>query len=255
MSGTPDMSTQLLVQQLQQQVTDHGGLPRHIAVIMDGNGRWARRRMMPRIAGHRAGRHSVRETVRTCAELGVEALTLYTFSRENWKRSSYEVKALWSFLEEVLRTEFLELADNNVRLIASGGLDELPSMTLRALDQARSDLSANTGMVLNLALNYGGRDEITTAARRFAEDVAAGRMSPEELTEELFRTYMFAPELPDPDLLIRTSGEMRLSNFLPWQSAYSEIYVTETFWPDFRRRHLLEAIAEYQRRHRRFGGV
>jgi undecaprenyl diphosphate synthase len=249
------MSTQLLEQKLQQQVTDHGDLPAHVAVIMDGNGRWARRRMMPRIAGHRAGRHSVRETVRTCAELGVEALTLYTFSRENWKRSSYEVRALWSFLEEVLRTEFLELADNNVRLIASGGLDELPPKTLRALDQAREDLSGNTGMVLNLALNYGGRDEITTAARRFAEDVAAGRMSPEELTEELFRTYLFAPELPDPDLLIRTSGEMRLSNFLPWQSAYSEIYVTETFWPDFRRRHLLEAIAEYQRRHRRFGGV
>ena len=255
MSGTPDMSTHLLTEQLQQQVTDHGDLPGHIAVIMDGNGRWARRRMMPRIAGHRAGRHSVRETVRTCAELGVEALTLYTFSRENWKRSSYEVKALWLFLEEVLRTEFLELADNNVRLIASGGLDELPAMTRRALDRARQDLSGNTGMVLNLALNYGGRDEITTAARRFAEDVAAGRMQPEELTEELFRTYLFAPDLPDPDLLIRTSGEMRLSNFLPWQSAYSEIYVTETFWPDFRRRHLLEAIAEYQRRHRRFGGV
>lgn len=249
------MSTQLLESQLQEQVTAHGSLPRHIAVIMDGNGRWARRRMMPRIAGHRAGRHSVRETVRTCAELGVEALTLYTFSRENWKRSSYEVRALWSFLEEVLRTEFLELHENNVRLISTGGLDELPTMTRAALEQARRDLAGNTGMVLNLAVNYGGRDEITTAARRFAEDVAAGRMQAEELTEELFRTYLFAPELPDPDLLIRTSGEMRLSNFLPWQSAYSEIYVTETFWPDFRRRHLLEAIAEYQRRHRRFGGV
>lgn len=249
------MSTQIAESQLQRQVTEHGSLPRHIAVIMDGNGRWARRRMMPRIAGHRAGRHSVRETVRTCAELGVEALTLYTFSRENWKRSSYEVRALWSFLEEVLRTEFLELQENNVRLIASGGLEELPAATLRALEQARKDLAGNTGMVLNLAVNYGGRDEITKAARQFAEDVAAGRMRPEELTEELFQTYLFAPELPDPDLLIRTSGEMRLSNFLPWQSAYSEIYVTETYWPDFRRRHLLEAIAEYQRRHRRFGGV
>jgi undecaprenyl diphosphate synthase len=253
--GSVPMSTEVLVQQLQKQVTDHGDLPRHIAVIMDGNGRWARRRMMPRIAGHRAGRHSVRETVKACAELGVEALTLYTFSRENWKRSSYEVRALWSFLEEVLRTEFLELEENNVRLIASGGLEELPQGTRDALDQASRDLSKNTGMVLNLAVNYGGRDEITTAARRFAEDVAAGRMHPEELTEELFRTYLFAPELSDPDLLIRTSGEMRLSNFLPWQSAYSEIYVTDTFWPDFRRQHLLEAIAEYQRRHRRFGGV
>ena len=143
------MSTELLVQELQKKVTEHGGLPRHIA-----------------------GRHSVRETVRTCAELGVEALTLYTFSRENWKRSSYEVKALWSFLEEVLRTEFLELAENNVRLIASGGLDELPQPTRDALDQAGRDLAKNTGMVLNLAVNYGGRDEITTAARRFAEDVA-----------------------------------------------------------------------------------
>lgn len=142
-----------------------------------------------------------------------------------------------------------------MRLISTGGLEELPAMTRDALENARRDLSRNTGMVLNLAVNYGGRDEITTAARRFAEDVAAGRMRPEELTEELFRTYLFAPELPDPDLLIRTSGEIRLSNFLPWQSAYSEIYVTETFWPDFRRRHLLEAIAEYQRRHRRFGGV
>lgn len=249
------MSTGLVEEQLKRQVTERGQLPRHVAVIMDGNGRWARRRGMPRIAGHRAGRHSVRETVRTCAELGIEALTLYTFSLENWKRPSYEVRALWIFLEEVLRTEFLELDDNNVRLIASGDLASIPDRTRRALEKAQRDLSKNDGMVLNLALSYGGRNEIVTAARRFAEDVAAGRMQPDELTESLFQTYLFAPELRDPDLLIRTSGEMRLSNFLLWQAAYSELYVTDTLWPDFRQRHLLEAISDYQSRSRRFGGV
>ena len=249
------MSTEIAVEQLGQQIRDKGNLPRHIAVIMDGNGRWARRRVMPRISGHRAGRHAVRETVRVCAEMGMKALTLYTFSRENWKRPSYEVRALWAFLEEVLRTEFLELADNDVRLIASGDLTEIPASTRRALDKASADLADNRGMILNLALNYGGRDEILAATRRFAEDVRAGRMKPEEMSEALFQTYLFAPELDDPDLLIRTSGEMRLSNFLLWQAAYAEIYVTDVLWPDFRKQHLLEAIAEYQRRNRRFGGV
>lgn len=249
------MNTDLVEARLDRQVRDHGNLPRHVAVIMDGNGRWARRRVMPRISGHRAGRHAVRETVRACAELGVEALTLYTFSRENWKRPSYEVKALWAFLEEVLRTEFLELDENDVRLIASGDLAEIPESTRAALEKASADLSHNDGMILNLCLNYGGRDEIVRVAKRFAEDVKAGRMQVEEMNEALFQTYLFAPELGDPDLLIRTSGEMRLSNFLLWQAAYAEIYVTDTLWPDFRRRHLLEAIAEYQRRHRRFGGV
>lgn len=242
-------------EQLRHAITERGDLPRHIAVIMDGNGRWAKRRGMPRIAGHRAGRHAVRETVRTCAELGIEVLTLYTFSRENWKRPSYEVHALWRFLEEVLRTEFLELAENDVRLIASGDLPRIPDSTKRALDAAQADLASNEGLILNLALSYGGRDEIVCAARRFAEDVREGRMKPEEMTESLFQTYLFAPELPDPDLLIRTSGEMRLSNFLLWQAAYSEIVVTSTLWPDFRKRHLYEAIAEYQVRSRRFGGV
>ncbi len=241
--------------QPETEITARGELPRHIAVIMDGNGRWAQRRGMPRIAGHRAGRHAVREAVRTCAQLGIEALTLYTFSRENWKRPSYEVKALWRFLEEVLRTEFLELSENNVRLIASGDLPRIPDSTRRSLEQAQEDLSSNTGMVLNLALSYGGRDEIVRAARRFAEDVREGRMNPEEMTESLFQTYLFAPELPDPDLLIRTSGEMRLSNFLLWQAAYSEIVVTDVLWPDFRKPDLYAAIGEYQRRSRRFGGV
>ena len=242
-------------ERLRNAITTRGDLPRHIAVIMDGNGRWAQRRGMPRIAGHRAGRHAVRETVRTCAELGIEALTLYTFSRENWKRPSYEVHALWRFLEEVLRTEFLELSENNVRLIASGDLPRIPSSTKRALDAAQEDLSQNTGLILNLALSYGGRDEIVRAARRFAEDVREGRMKPEEMSESLFQTYLFAPELPDPDLLIRTSGEMRLSNFLLWQAAYSEIVVTDVLWPDFRKPDLYAAIGEYQRRSRRFGGV
>jgi undecaprenyl diphosphate synthase len=249
------MATELADELLQQQIRDRGNIPRHVAVIMDGNGRWARRRVMPRISGHRAGRHAVRETVRTCAELGAEALTLYTFSRENWKRPSYEVRALWVFLEEVLRTEFLELDENDIRLIASGNLSDLPQVTQTALEQAQERLSKNTGMVLNLALSYGGRDEIVRAARRFAEDVASGQMKADELSEALFQTYLFAPGLPDPDLLIRTSGEMRLSNFLLWQAAYAEIYVTDVLWPDFRRRDLLEAISSYQRRSRRFGGV
>jgi undecaprenyl diphosphate synthase len=249
------MSTDLVEAKLDRQIRERGNLPAHIAVIMDGNGRWARRRVMPRIAGHRAGRHAVRETVRACAELGIEALTLYTFSRENWKRPSYEVRALWVFLEEVLRTEFLELDQNNVRLIASGDLASIPESTQRALAKAGEDLATNDGMVLNLALNYGGRDEIVQVVRRFAEDVRAGRMQIEDMSEELFQTYLFSPELRDPDLLVRTSGELRLSNFLLWQVAYSEIYVTDVLWPDFRRRDLLEAIAEYQRRNRRFGGV
>jgi undecaprenyl diphosphate synthase len=240
---------------LSQQVREKGNLPRHIAVIMDGNGRWARRRVMPRIAGHRTGRHAVRETVRTCAELGIEALTLYTFSQENWKRPSYEVKALWAFLEEVLETEFLELKENNIRLVATGDVSAIPEQAVRALERAQRRLAENDGMVLNLALNYGGRQEIVTAARRFAEDVRAGRMTVEELNEALFGAYLYTPELPDPDLLIRTSGEMRLSNFLLWQLAYAELYVTDTLWPDFDKRHLLEAIRSYQNRHRRFGGV
>ena len=234
---------------------DASRLPRHIAVIMDGNGRWARKRAMPRIAGHRAGRHAVREVTRACAELGIEALTLYTFSQENWKRPSYEVRALWSFLEEVLRTEFLELAENDIRLIATGDLDAIPDAARRALEKAQKDLEGNRGMVLNLAVSYGSRGEIVAAARRFAQDVADGHCRPEELDEKLFRAYLFAPELPDPDLLIRTSGEMRLSNFLLWQLAYAELYVTETLWPDFGRPELMAAIAEYQRRERRFGGV
>jgi undecaprenyl diphosphate synthase len=222
---------------------------------MDGNGRWARRRVMPRIAGHRAGRHAVRETVRSCAELGIEALTLYTFSVENWKRPSYEVKALWSFLEEVLKTEFLELADNNIRLISTGDVSNIPEFTRDALASAQERLSKNDGMILNLALSYGGRQEILGAAKRFAEDVEAGRMQPSELSENLFSAYMYAPDLPDPDLLVRTSGEMRLSNFLLWQLAYAELYVTDVLWPDFDRGELLKAIAAYQKRDRRFGGV
>jgi undecaprenyl diphosphate synthase len=251
MSSDTQTQTELLTQRIQER----GNLPRHIAVIMDGNGRWARRRVMPRIAGHRAGRHAVREVVRTSAELGIEALSLYTFSQENWKRPSYEVRALWTFLEEVLETEFLELKENDIRLIATGDLSAIPEPAQRAFASAQERLADCQGMVLNLVLNYGGRQEIVAAARRFAEDVAAGRMQPEELTEKLFHTYLYTPDLPDPDLLIRTSGEMRLSNFLLWQLAYAELYVTDTLWPDFRKRDLLEAIESYQRRDRRFGGV
>jgi undecaprenyl diphosphate synthase len=247
--------TQTQVQALKTSIQAAGNLPRHIAVIMDGNGRWARRRVMPRIAGHRAGRHAVRETVRSCAELGIEFLSLYTFSVENWKRPSYEVRALWAFLEEVLRTEFLELKDNNIRLIATGDLPRIPDATRRALEDAQARLSQNTGMVLNLCLSYGGRQELVRAAQRFAEDVAAGRRKPRDLNENLLSTYLFAPDLPDPDLLIRTSGELRLSNFLLWQLAYAELYVTDVYWPDFDKQELYKAIAAYQARERRFGGL
>jgi undecaprenyl diphosphate synthase len=249
------MATRLQTSSKTPQTIDRSKLPRHIAVIMDGNGRWARKRAMPRIAGHRAGRHAVREVTRSCAELGIEALTLYTFSVENWKRPSYEVKALWSFLEEVLRSEFLELAENNIRLIATGDLRPIPEPARRALERAQLDLRDNTGMILNLAVSYGSRSEIVEAARGFARDVAEGKCRPEELDEKLFGQYLYAPELPDPDLLIRTSGEMRLSNFLLWQLAYAELYVTDTLWPDFGRDELMAAIAAYQRRDRRFGAV
>ena len=249
------MGTNLETERLSKQILERGNLPRHIAVIMDGNGRWARRRVMPRIAGHRVGRHAVRETVRTCAELKIEALTLYTFSRENWKRPSYEVRALWTFLQEVLETEFLELDQNDIRLVSTGDLMSIPKPAREALLGAQERLADNKGMVLNLALNYGGRHEIISAARRFAEAVRNGEDTVEDLTEARFAEYLFTPELPDPDLLIRTSGEMRLSNFMLWQLAYAEIYVTDTLWPDFRKPDLLRAIDAYQRRHRRFGGV
>lgn len=243
------------VEALREAVSARGGVPRHVAVIMDGNGRWAKRRRLPRVAGHRAGRHAVRRTLEACGHLGVEVLTLYTFSQENWKRPPTEVRALWTFLEEVLASERDALAERNVRLVASGELDIIPERARASLDGVIETLSGNTGLVLNLALAYGGRTEILQACRRLAERAAAGELDPAALDEDVFRAELYTPELPDPDLVIRTSGEYRLSNFLIWQSAYSEMYFTPVLWPDFGERDLLEAVADYQGRERRFGRV
>ncbi|MEZ4387516.1 MAG: polyprenyl diphosphate synthase [Candidatus Krumholzibacteriia bacterium] len=234
---------------------ERGGLPRHLAIIMDGNGRWARRRLLPRAAGHRAGRHSVRAAVTICRRLGIEVLTLYTFSQENFRRPDAEVKALWGFLEEALMAERAELKTAGVKLVVSGEPGLLPERARRALDDAVAELADGRELVLNLALAYGGRQEILAAARDVARRVAAGELAPDQVTEAELRRGFYQPELPDPDLVIRTSGECRLSNFLIWQAAYAELLIRDELWPDFRERQLLLAIAQYQQRERRFGGL
>ena len=228
-------------------------LPRHVAIIMDGNGRWAKKRHLPRLQGHRVGRESVRTVVRTAAKIGIPYLTLYTFSLENWKRSKEEVGGLMMFLEEVLRAEFEELDENGVQLHAIGRLDMLPANTRHSLDDTMAKLAKNKRLVLTLALSYGGRAEIVDAARRIAEKVKTGEMDALDIDENTFRRALYEPETPDPDLLIRTSGESRVSNFLLWQIAYAEILVTDVLWPDFRENELIESIEAYQRRERRFG--
>ncbi len=228
-------------------------LPGHIAIIMDGNGRWAKQRDLPRLEGHRVGRESVRAVVRTCARIGVPYLTLYTFSIENWQRSSDEVEGLMMLLEEVLKREFDELEENGVQLRAIGRLDLLPPSTRKALDDTMARLAKNNRLVLTLALSYGGRAEIVDAARRLATEVRQGTITPEDIDEAAISRRLYDPELPDPDLLVRTSGEQRISNFLLWQIAYSEILVTNVFWPDFREKELIESIEAYQKRERRFG--
>ncbi len=238
-----------------EELKAHGHLPRHVAIIMDGNGRWARARGVPRLLGHRAGRESVREAVRGCAALGVEVLTLYTFSTENWSRPAREVSALMAMLRQSLRGEREELKANNVRLKVIGRTADLPAPVRRAIDETEQFLAPCTGMLLNLAISYGGRVELVDAIRGMLGDRARGRLRAEDVDEELVSRYLYTAGLPDPDLLIRTSGEMRISNFMLWQLAYTELWVTGTLWPDFRRRHLFQAIADYQRRERRFGRV
>ncbi|HAH08346.1 MAG TPA: isoprenyl transferase [Elusimicrobia bacterium] len=222
-------------------------VPRHVALIMDGNGRWAAARGLPRAAGHKAGVESVRETVRACGELGVQALTLYSFSTENWLRPKDEVSELMRLLSWALGRETAELDKNNVRLRASGRLQGLPDAVRKELEASIAKLKDNTGLLLNLALNYGSRAEIVDAVNALLKEGVR------EVDEEGFSSRLYTAGLPDPDLLIRTSGEMRVSNFLLWQIAYAEIFVTPVLWPDFRREHLLEAFLEYQRRDRRFG--
>ena len=234
---------------------DPDRLPSHVAIIMDGNGRWARKRKLPRIAGHAAARASVRDIVAACAELDLKELTLYTFSMENWTRPRSEVAGLMHLLDQTLREQVDEMDEDNIRLNAMGRLELLPKYARQRLDATMERLSGNTGLRLNLALSYGGRAELLDATRGIAEAVRRGRLKPAEIDEDVVRSFLYSPDVADPDLLIRTSGERRISNFLLWQIAYSEIYITDVLWPDFRRRHLYDALADYQRRERRFGGV
>lgn len=228
-------------------------LPAHIAIIMDGNGRWAEKHMLGRIAGHRKGAESVRITVRTCSEIGVRYLTLYAFSVENWLRPSDEVAALMELLEAYLRTELSELLENDIRLTTIGNISALRLPVKEILLDAIEKTANNKGMVLNLALSYGSRDEIVEAVKRILMDVREGKLQVQDVSKELFSNYLYTSDMPDPDLLIRTSGEYRLSNFLLWQSAYTEFYFTDVLWPDFREKHLIAAIADFQSRERRFG--
>jgi undecaprenyl diphosphate synthase len=227
--------------------------PRHVAVIMDGNGRWAQARGLPRVAGHEAGADSVRDIVRACGELGIEALTLFSFSTENWRRPEDEVEALMTLLARYLTDERDELMNNRVRLQGIGELARLPPHVRTLLDRATAFTAPNTGLRLSLALSYGGRAEIVHAVRGLAAEVAAGRLSPADIDEAAVNAHLYTAGLPEPDLLIRTSGEMRLSNFLLWQLAYAELYVTDVNWPDFRRPQLVEALRWYASRERRFG--
>lgn len=231
-------------------------LPAHVAIIMDGNGRWARQRgLLDRIRGHEAGIDSVREATRTAAQLHLKVLTLYAFSKENWRRPSREVNALMGLLTRFLVNERDELMENNIRLQTIGIPEDLPETARKALAETRRLTAANTGLVLNLALSYGGRDEIVRAARQAAELARQGKLDPNQIDEAFFCNLLDTAGLPEPDLLVRTSGEMRVSNFLLWQIAYAEIFVTPVLWPDFRRGQLLEALIDYQRRERRYGMV
>lgn len=230
-------------------------MPRHVAIIMDGNGRWAKKRILNRINGHRKGVEVARNTVTQCAELGIECLTLYTFSKENWKRPAAEVGLLMKMLELHLRAEEETLVKNNIRFSPIGNIADLPESVQKAVADLVDKTAANDGMVLQLALSYSGRDDITTAARELARKVARGILTPDDITEELFARHLGTGDLPDPDLLIRTSGERRISNFLLWQLAYTEIYITDVLWPDFTRDHLMAAISDFQSRDRRFGLV
>jgi undecaprenyl diphosphate synthase len=238
------------------QAIDPGRLPAHIAIIMDGNGRWANRRRLPRVAGHKAGIGPVRATVETCARLGIKVLTLYAFSVENWKRPRHEVETLWRLLRYYLRQELPELQKNDIRLQAIGRLDALPPQVRRELEAAVDATASNRGLLVNLAINYGGRSEIVDAVNAVLDMARLdGSIASLRIDEHLISTSLYTADSPDPDLLIRTSGEMRLSNFLLWQIAYAELYVTETLWPDFTQTDLLQAVVEYQRRDRRYGGL
>jgi undecaprenyl diphosphate synthase len=244
MSTTPHLSPQA-----------QNNLPTHIAIIMDGNGRWAKERHLPRVEGHRNGVESVRATVRACGEIGVKYLTLYAFSVENWTRPKDEVDTLMKYLARYLKNEIGELNRNNVKLEAIGQIYRLPEFVQEQLKKTQAALAKNNGLTLVLALSYGGRTEIVEAVRAIAEKAKQGKLEPAEINEQAIAQHLYTRHTPDPDLLIRTSGEMRVSNFLLWQISYSELVVTPTLWPDFRKPQLFAAIEEYARRHRRFGAL
>jgi undecaprenyl diphosphate synthase len=241
-------------QQIKEEL-DQLNIPKHIAIIMDGNGRWAKSRGLPRIAGHREGMKVINKVVRKASELGVEVLTLYAFSTENWKRPKTEVDYLMKLPERFLNNELPKLMEENVKVRLMGSIEELPGHTKNAVEKAVKDTENNTGLVLNFALNYGSRFELMSAVKKIAEQVEKGSLTSEELNESILEQHLMTSELRDPDLLIRTSGEIRLSNFMLWQVAYSEFWFTDVLWPDFNENHLEEAIAVYQKRARRYGGV
>jgi len=243
----PGSEEEMLVKKL-----DFSRLPRHVAIIMDGNGRWAKKRMLPRIEGHRAGAKSVRTVVETCARLGIKFLTLYAFSKENWKRPKKEVATLWKLLEDYLKKEDKVLVKNRFRLRFIGQIEAIPASARRELERVEELTKDNKNLTLILALNYGGRDEIVDAVKKIFEEKD---FDVDSLDEEKFSRYLYTNHIPDPDLLIRTSGELRVSNFLLWQIAYSEIWVTQDLWPDFRKKQLLQALIDYQKRERRFGDI
>jgi undecaprenyl diphosphate synthase len=243
------------IEKLKEKILKKGNLPSHIAIIMDGNGRWARKRGLPRIAGHKAGVKTVKRIVRASGELPLKYLTLYTFSKENWKRPKEEVSAIMNLLYETTKREMNELDENNVRLITTGRIEEFSPKKKEILQKAMEKTKDNSGLTLNLALNYSGRVEILDAVKRIIQDVQQGKIQDGQLDEKLFSTYLYTKDLPDPDLLIRTSGEMRLSNFLLWQTSYTELYVTEVLWPDFSVKDFYETILDFQERERRFGKV
>lgn len=238
-----------------KRIQANGNIPGHIAIIMDGNGRWAKKRGLPRVAGHREGVKSVRDIVEACGELGVQVLTLYTFSTENWRRPKDEVFALMGLLVRTLRKEIDDLMKNNVRLTAIGQVENLPIDAAKEFLEGIELTRENTGLNLNLALSYGSREEIISCVRSIAQQVKTGQIDPDTIDEDTIQSHLYTAAIPDPEFLIRTSGEFRLSNFLLWQLAYTEILITDVLWPDFRRPHLYRAIDDFQRRERRFGKV
>jgi undecaprenyl diphosphate synthase len=243
------------ISDLRSSVVKHGQLPVHIAIIMDGNGRWAREKRYPRLAGHKEGINSVREVTRICGEIGIKHLTLYTFSTENWGRPEIEVSALMKLLLSTIRQEIENLNENNVRLTTIGVFEDLPKSARKGIEEGIKRTHDNTGLNLNLALSYGSRQEILSACIKLAKKVEQGELKPESISETMLSDMLNTAGMPDPDLLIRTGGEYRISNFLLWQVAYTEFYVTQVYWPDFREKQLLEAIHDFQSRERRFGKI